>query len=424
MRMQLVSRSINSEPLNLIASPLAAFLSRQVERLLSSFAPCHRRRFLRSEAHNLRITTPIAIAGVVVVATLSVLGPSEALAEEGTVSVRGAYYKERSTRVAQPMIDTNLKTSEHGTVVGHFLIDSITSASVAAGAASDAFTETRYEFGGNYSHELKTFRLGGGARLSYEPDYFSVFGSLRGEIDLAEKNATAGLALAVGRDAISNAGLQGGMAPEISESLTTALASASFSQILTPNMIASITYDFIYMKGYQANVYRSVPAGGSFAAERVPDKRVRNAAAASLKSYIEPTKTTVIASYRFYFDDWGVLGHTPEIRLVQEVGSDLEMHLRYRLYRQSAADFFQQVYDTADPAMQPFITADQKLAKQTTQAFGVKGDAALSLFGVGGRMEKARLSVMFEFTKQTTTFGNAIASQVALTVPFDIGGAR
>ncbi len=361
----------------------------------------------------------LKVVGAALASAVAILSAAQtSRADDGTVSVRGAYYKERATRVTQPMVDAELEAGESGTVAAHFLVDSITSASVAAGATGDPFTETRYEFGGSYTHELGSLRLGGGGRVSYEPDYLSVTGSIKGEMDLAEKNATVGVALAQGRDDISNAGVQGGMAPEITGTLNTSMASVSLSQVLTPNVIASATYDLIYLSGYQENVYRAVPAGGSFVPERVPESRIRNAVYSSVRAYIEATKTAAIVGYRLYFDDWGIVGHTPEVRVIQEIATDVEVHGRYRFYKQSQAEFYKEIYDSADPDMQPFLTADQKLSNQRTQIFGAKLDGALSVIGVTGRFSAARISALFEYTTQTTSFGNAIAGQVAFAVPF------
>lgn len=366
-----------------------------------------------------RSAPPSAFAVAVFAATLFAAAGQSAQAEEGTVSVRGAYYKERSTRVAQPMVDADLETSEDGRVAAHFLVDSITSASVAAGAAGEPFTETRYEGGGSYTHELGELRISGGGRLSYEPDYTSLFAVLSGEIDLAEKNTTVAVALAQGRDSISNAGLQdaNSMAPEITGSLNTTLASASITQILTPSLVGALTYDFTYLSGFQQNVYRAVPAGGVLEPERVPETRIRNAVFANVRGYLDSTRTIGVVGYRLYFDDWGIVGHTPEARVIQELAPELELHARYRFHKQSQAEFYKPIYDTSDPDIEPFLTSDQKLTNQRTQIFGVKLDGALGIVGVTGRFADARVSALFEYTTQTTTFGNAIAGQLAFTVP-------
>ncbi|MCX5747412.1 MAG: hypothetical protein NT062_33525, partial [Proteobacteria bacterium] len=66
---------------------------------------------------------------------------------DGEVSMRGVYYKERSTRVMQPMLDGMFEAGAHGIVDAHLLVDAITSASSSSGAVDAAFTEQRYEGG-------------------------------------------------------------------------------------------------------------------------------------------------------------------------------------------------------------------------------------------------------------------------------------
>jgi hypothetical protein len=113
--------------------------------------------------------------------------PGEARAD-GTLTLRGAYYKERATRVVQPMLDGVFEVGEHGSVDGHLLVDAITSASTSSGAADGGFTERRYEGGAGYRHELPWGNLHGDFRGSREPDYLSLFGGAGIELELAEKN--------------------------------------------------------------------------------------------------------------------------------------------------------------------------------------------------------------------------------------------
>jgi hypothetical protein len=96
----------------------------------------------------------VAAASLVLVAA-----PARA---DGTLAVRGVYYKERATRVVQPMLDAMFDAGVHGVVTGHFLVDAITSASASSGADNaKPFTERRYEGGGGYSHEIDWLTVGG-----------------------------------------------------------------------------------------------------------------------------------------------------------------------------------------------------------------------------------------------------------------------
>ena len=336
---------------------------------------------------------------------------------DGTVTLRGAYYKERATRVSQPMIDADLAVGDDGRLQAHALVDSITSASVAAGAGDEPFNERRTEAGGSYLHSMGGLRVGGGARVSVEPDYRSMLASGRGELDLAQRNATLGVTLAYAHDAISNAGSQSGLSSAFRDSLDTFLVSTSATQILSKTLLAGLTYDLSYLNGYQANPYRIVAVGGALESENVPETRVRHALFASLRAFLPPSRTTAVAGYRLYRDSWGIIGHTPELRLVQEVARGLDLYLRYRFHWQSAAKFYQQIYDADDRG--GFVTADDKLSRHRVDIYGVKAGAALELFGVDNSWREGRVELLIDYIRQTTHFGDAVSAQLAFIVPLE-----
>ena len=338
---------------------------------------------------------------------------------DGELSMRGFYYKESATRVMQPMLDGQFDAGENGEVQAHMLVDAITSASIASGASAAAFTERRYEAGGTYSHELDDLRLTGFARYSSEPDYKSVFVGASGQLALAAQNTTIGVALARGADDLDNAGAQGGMGEAIKGELASTLGSVSISQIVSPVAIVSATYDITYLDGFQENAYRTVVAGGVIGPERVPDTRLRHALYGSVRAYVASTSTTIIAGYRFYLDDWGLRAHTPELRVVQELGEDIVVHGRFRYYRQTAADFFEDIYDTNDPAIEPFLTDDTTLSEFTGNTVGVKIEGRLSALGMSGSLRNVRADVVVEHVTQNNRFGNAIVGMVGVTVPFE-----
>lgn len=352
------------------------------------------------------------------VVAAALLWPAVARAD-GAVTVRGAYYKERATRVAQPMLDARFDVGEDGELTAHTLVDSISSASVAAGSAGEPFDELRYEAGAGYMHRvLDVLRLGGAVRGSTEPDYKSLFATARAAAELNERNTTIELTVSGGRDRLDNAGAQTMIVEPITGVLYTWLASTSVSQVLSPVLVGQLTYDIAYLDGFQENPYRTVSAGGGLEMERVPDTRLRHAVFGAVRGFVPATRTTLTGGYRVYHDDWGVWGHTPEARVVQAMG-DVDLHLRYRLHHQSRADFYRPSYPTADPAREPYLTDDVKLSKLTTQTIGLKADLPLSLLGARGELEGARLETLFEYIFQSTYYGNAVVAQVAVTVPFE-----
>jgi hypothetical protein len=333
------------------------------------------------------------------------------------LSMRGAYYKEYSTRVSQPMLDGQVEVAPDDTVTFHALVDSITSASPAAGNPVPVeFNEKRYEAGGGWTHRFGLFSLGGTARYSDESDYTSYYASMRGQLEMGKKNTTLALTVGRGYDQISNGVAAGGTTPLMEKTLHVGLTSLSLTQVLTPEVVGNLTFDLSDMHGYQANLYRRVPVGGMLRPENVPDLRLRAALYAGVRAFLPPSETVVVAGYRFYADDWGVVAHTVELRAIQPIVDGLEVRLRVRAYTQSDADFYQEMYDSTDTG--PYVTVDQKLSSFTAQTFGGQVGFELGLLGVSGSWADARVDVMVDRILQDNDFGDAWALQAGLVVPF------
>lgn len=359
-----------------------------------------------------RVTALVGFCGVVLAA-----GAARA---EGEIELRGVYYKERSTRVVQPMLDARVAVDEDTELEAHSLVDVITSASAAAGAAGVAFTERRYELGAGLSRRLGgDYACGLSGRFSYEPDYRSVFGSARCQVELGQRNTVLGVALAAGRDRLSNAGARDEMAQaaRVQGTLHSVLVSTSITQVLSPVAVAGVTYDLMYAQGFLENPYRRVPVGGgmgSLAPEQVPASRLRHAIFASMRRFVPVTRSTWIAGYRLYADDWGVHAHTPELRLVQEIRPALDVHARYRFHWQSQASFYEDVYDT----IAPYLTSDVKLSAFTTHTLGLEVESALAYLGGAGMLADARVELVLEYVVQRNHLGNAVVVQTAVAMPF------
>lgn len=348
---------------------------------------------------------------------------SEVVAADGVVEVRGAYYKERSTRVAQPMLDAAFDTSAHGRIDGHFLVDSITSASSSTGAVGGEFTELRYEGGLGYSHELPGHvKLGLQGKYSTESDYVSTWLAASAELALFDQNTTLRLLGGHSFDSMTNgvALEQGSLGtPPRAETLDTTLLSLSVSQLLTPHLVLGFIYDFMYLDGCQANLYRLVRGGVDAVPERVPQLRLRNAAAFSLRGYLTATRTTGVVSYRLYIDDWGIVGHTPELRLIQEIVHGLELRVRYRFHTQNQADFYKSIYSQMElNDSMTWVTADDKLSAFTTHTVGGQVSLALHRLGFVGGFGDTRIDLVVERIFQSTSFGDAWVGELGLSIPF------
>lgn len=340
-----------------------------------------------------------------------VLGAFAASARaDGELTLTGAYYKEKATRVMQPMLDATFEVADGGTASGHVLVDAITSASVGVGG--ELFEEKRVEGGGTYTQEIGIYRVGGLVRYSTEPDYKSLFGGLRFQAELFDRNLTVSASGTFGRDDMSNAGA-GGTAPRREGQLDTLLGSIGVAQLLGPNIVASVTYDVSKLEGEQANLYRFVITAGMTPWENHPRLRTRHAVAGTVKWFVPQSVTTIIASYRRYHDSWSVDGHTPEVRAIQEVGDGTLFSLKYRYHKQFRAYFFQEDY--AMPV--ELISADEKLSSFDSHTLGAQLEMAGSVIGFTGFLGETRGQIVFEYVDQDNRFGNAVVGYASITVP-------
>lgn len=365
---------------------------------------------------------------VSVAVVLAAAAPAHA---DGQISARGVYYKERATRVMQPMLDGMFDVGTRGLVTGHFLVDAITSASSSSGADNAVpFTEKRYEGGAGYQREIRALdmRVGVDGKYSTESDYTSLYAGARAELDLFQKNTMLGLGFGVSKDKVSAAAAQGPSIPTLECSpgvtatecdLSTYSVFGTISQLLSANAVGGLSYDFSELDGYQSNPYRMALADDGIAAERHPTLRRRTAVAAYLRFFVAQTKTTAIASYRYYRDNWHVFAHTPEIRLVQQVGSVADATFGYRYYTQTHAFFFRDRYSTIDPGVNPFLSDDPKLSAFTAHTFEAKLGVIGEAFGLKGNWQGARFEGILSYVAQGNRFGNAIIAHIALTVPIE-----
>ena len=357
---------------------------------------------------------------------------------DGELDARGVYYKERSTRVVQPMLDGMFEAGERGIANAHFLVDAITSASAGSGAANaQPFTERRYEGGLGYIHELDgpvkwmdKLRLGGDSKYSTESDYTSFYLGGRLEADVAQKNATIALGAGISSDNVTNAGAQSPMGGPLIQcdvtspatasecSLTTYAGFASVSQILSKDALIAVSYDLAKLDGYQANPYRTAITASGLVPEVHPNARLRQSWAASARYYVEATNTTLIGAYRYYHDDWHIRAHTPEIRIIQEVGKLADASFRYRYYHQTASFFYEERYPALDMNTINYVTDDPKMSAYSGHTMEAKLGILGEEFGLTGNWAGARFEGVLEYIIQHNRFGDAVVAHVALSLPF------
>jgi hypothetical protein len=365
------------------------------------------------------------------------LSASSARADEssgtwtGNVELRGNYYWETSTRVVAPEVSGELRAPNGVRLNARYLIDSITSASVGAGARIDIrFTELRHDatLGAGYEFDLGESQLDVtlSSRYSQEPDYSSLSGTLATALSLEDRatvlrlNVTglhdevgqvlrgANRASPDGRD-LSDRGKQG--------DLNGVVLNVGWSQVLTRHLLLDVGYDFGFLSGYIQNPYRLVMAGGLAVPEQHPDERLRHTISARLAYHLAPTGTSFHAIYRAYIDSWDIAALTPEGRIYQEIGDLFLLRLRYRYYTQTQAFFLQPGGYTMDDL---FVTADPKMTAFESHMLGAQAVIHLDFLERSALdfAWQAMLEIGVDYVWRTNRFGDGIVAQAALHIPF------
>ncbi len=383
----------------------------------------------------------VCAAWLAVALVLAAFAPPRARAED-YVTVRGAYYREPSTRVIQPTVEVERDSPTGWDVKAHFLVDTITSASVSAGTTADTiFTETRNEAALSVRKRWDRSELTASYKYSGESDYWAHALSVSGSQRFWGDTATIGASMGLSLDSQSSRFRTPECATPPSHScpLTTTFGGVSYTQILSPVWLAQVSAETAYLDGFQGNLYRTVP---NFGYERVPDKRLRNAFAARVAYYIPALDLALRAAYRYYFDvfpdflpdvsppptggdPWRLQSHTLELRAYRPLTRDLTVRLTFRRYWQNwAANFWTtMVEDSASVVPVPpyYYTTDPKLGHVRTEYPELElvwQAEALRAVPVASWLAAGTFTISYGRYFQNTSFGDGHVLQAGYTLPY------
>ena len=376
--------------------------------------------------------------------------PRPALAEN-RATLRGNYYRERSTRVLQPMVQVTADAPDERLTLGAtYLLDAISSASIASGTAlatggDNVFTELRHEATGTVGSRLGEWNLGGFFRYSTETDYISRAGGLSVARDLLQRNINVGLAYSFAGDRWSRIqNNTGARAPwcggdvSIDDCRSTGFGrnsnflqvhnlSASYSHTLHKTVLALFSAGYSHLRGPLDNPYREGLLGGI--EETHPHVRNRVVLTPGVRWMVPRLRTVFEPFYSLYVDDWGQRAHTPELRVHVRPLPHLRVRAGYSYYKQTAAFFFRPDGQYADGAAActrgapaNCATADVKAmpwdahtpgAQLTWEFDGVAARNAAMRWLEGGFLE-----VTYNHSFQNNRFGNARIGSLAVSFAY------
>lgn len=155
-------------------------------------------------------------------------------------------------------------------------------------------------------------------------------------------------------------------------------ASLGFSQILSQKLQGSLFFDVVKQDGMLANPFQRVyfadkpdffidefQLGDD--TERLPNSRFKLPLGMRLNYYLN-SSLTLRTYYRYYYDDWGITGHTLSVELPYKINQNWTLYPMYRYYKQSAADYFapKEVHVSTNT----YYTSDYDLSAYESNQFG------------------------------------------------------
>lgn len=273
-------------------------------------------------------------------------------------------------------------------------IDSISSASIDVVTSASPYTEKRTENSVALSHLRGKVTMNAGFGTSRENDYRANTYSFGISQDMFGDMTNVSLGYGMGRDTVGRRGDAG-----FSKDVRRQNFRLGLTQILTPNLLLDLAWETITDEGYLNNPYRSVryvdagsPLGYSYEPEVYPRTRDSNAASVRMQYYL-PWRAAVRGEYRWFGDSWGIQAHTYEVSYAHPVRERWLLDLRYRLYRQTAADFYGDLFPFRNA--QNFLARDKELSAFDSGALGLSVSYEF-LSGARGFLDRGSVTLSYD----------------------------
>lgn len=146
--------------------------------------------------------------------------------------------------------------------------------------------------------------------------------------------------------------------------------SASFSTVINKRMQASISADVVTQSGLLSTPFHRVFFSDQVGAkvERLPFNRLKIPIGVRLNYYVNDF-LLLRSYYRFYWDDWGVKGHTFSLEAPIKLNRFFSIYPYYRYHTQTAANYFKPFGEHT--AEFQYYTSDYDLSNLSSHQYGL-----------------------------------------------------
>ena len=279
-------------------------------------------------------------------------------------------YEGGGLQVRGPSLLVRKSVGRQASVWANYYVDMVSSASVDVMATASPYTEKRTEWsaGIDYLHDKTTFGLA--YTSSEEPDYSAKNVHFGISQDFFGDLTTIGISIGRGWNVVRKHNQAA-----FREDMDSREYRLDVSQVVTRSLVAGFSYETISDQGFLNNPYRSVrfrdattPRGFSYQPELYPRTHTSNAVALRAK-YFLPYRAALGAEYRWYHDTYGIRSNDVGLDYTHPLGEHWTFDGRLRYYRQSAADFYGDLFAVRNA--QNFLARDKELSSFNSQSIGL-----------------------------------------------------
>lgn len=300
--------------------------------------------------------------------------------------------------ISGPSLLVRKKFSEKATATFNHYVDNVSSASIDVITTASPYTEQREEnsLSIDYLNEKTLLSLGYGQ--SSENDFDASTVSVSIAQDMFGDLTTLSMGYAQGDNTVRRNG-----DASFAQDVVTRNYRLSLSQVINKDFLMAFAVETMTDQGFLNNPYRQVryidptnlTRGYSYQEELYPNTRTSHALALRGRYYL-PQRAALSGGYRYFTDTWGIEAQTWELGYTLPYQEDWLFEFSYRYYDQTRADFYADLFQSADELI--FLARDKELSSFSSQTFGLGASYEFKKNG-SGLLKRGSLNLHYDFIR-------------------------
>ena len=294
------------------------------------------------------------------------------------------YYSRGGIDVQGPALLIRNNFAEKYSINASYYVDSISGASIDVVTNASPYSEKRNQFGLGFDYLYGDTLMSISYTQSDESDYEARTLDVGLSHDFFGGMSTLAMGFSRGDDTVMR------VDTSFEDTVDRFQYRLGWTQVLSPTLVAALSYEGISEEGFLNNPYRSARVLGASVQERYPRTRTSNALGIQANKYWGERSFVTQLKYRFYDDTWGITANNIELVFSRRLSEKTEIGLGGRFYTQTAANFY------SDNFAQEFryMARDKELSDFTSASIG--GRVSYELFRDKGRLAKGKITLMFD----------------------------